>query len=111
MADVLRKARQAALSDSPEVGPGPHDPRGLALAARGILVRTTLAVIMHSLPSSVPTLVVVGSDDRAFLGPTDYMAAKIPGARRVLIPDCGHAPNIDNPSRLQRRGDDIPDSR
>src|SRR4029453_12327013 len=29
----------AALSTSPEVGPGPHDPVGLALAARGILTQ------------------------------------------------------------------------
>jgi pimeloyl-ACP methyl ester carboxylesterase len=26
------------------------------------------------------------------------MAAKIPGAKKVVIRDSGHAPNIDNPS-------------
>jgi pimeloyl-ACP methyl ester carboxylesterase len=89
---------RAALPDSPEVGGGPHDPTGLALAARGILTQTGDEVI-DSLPTiSVPTLVLVGAEDKPFLGPTDYMAAKIPGATKVVIPDAGHAPNIDNPS-------------
>jgi pimeloyl-ACP methyl ester carboxylesterase len=88
----------AALSGSPEVGTGPHDPIGLALAARGILAQSDDRVI-NSLPSvTVPTLVLVGSDDELFLGPTDYMAAKIPGATKVVIPNSGHASNIDNPS-------------
>ena len=29
--------------------------------------------------------------------PRDYMAAKIPGAKKVVIPDAGHAANIDQP--------------
>lgn len=28
---------------------------------------------------------------------SDYMAAKIPGARKVVIPNAGHAANIDQP--------------
>jgi pimeloyl-ACP methyl ester carboxylesterase len=87
----------AALSESPEVGSGPHNPVGLALAARGILAQHTSAVI-DSLPSvHVPTLVLVGSEDRLFLGAADYMATKIPGAVRLVIAHSGHAPNIDNP--------------
>lgn len=87
----------AALSDSPEVGPGPHDATGLALAARGILTQHDAAVI-DSLPTiSVPTLVLVGADDALFLGPARYMAAKIPGALLSVLAPGGHAPNIDNP--------------
>jgi pimeloyl-ACP methyl ester carboxylesterase len=87
----------AALSDSPEVGGGPHDAVGLARAARGILTQHTSAVI-DSLPSvTVPTLVLVGSEDRPFLGAADYMASKIPGATKTVIAHSGHAPNIDNP--------------
>jgi pimeloyl-ACP methyl ester carboxylesterase len=88
----------AALSSSPEVGPGPHDPIGLALAARGILAQSDDQVI-NSLPTiTVPTLVLVGSDDQPFLGSTDYMAAKIRGATKIVIPHAGHAANIDNPA-------------
>ncbi len=43
------------------------------------------------------SLVVVGADDTPFLAASDYMAAKIPGARKVVIPAAGHAVNIDQP--------------
>ena len=45
----------------------------------------------------MPALVVVGADDTPFLAASDYMAAKIPGAAKVVIPAAGHAVNIDQP--------------
>ena len=45
----------------------------------------------------MPSLVVVGADDTPFLAASDYMAAKIPGAQKVVIPAAGHAVNIDQP--------------
>ena len=72
-------------------------PRGLALAARGILTQQDARVI-DSLPSiAVPVLVLVGARDEAFLGAADYATAKIPGARQAVIPDAGHMCNIDQP--------------
>jgi pimeloyl-ACP methyl ester carboxylesterase len=41
--------------------------------------------------------VIVGADDTPFLGAADYMAAKIPQARKVVIPAAGHAPNVSQP--------------
>ncbi|MFB9264733.1 alpha/beta fold hydrolase [Bradyrhizobium erythrophlei] len=71
--------------------------KGLALAARGMLAQRDARVI-ESLPDiRVPSLVVVGADDTPFLAPSDYMAAKIPGARKVIVPNAGHAVNIDQP--------------
>ena len=53
---------------------------------------------IESLPDiKVPSLVVVGADDTPFLAASDYMAAKIPGAQKVVIPAAGHAVNIDQP--------------
>jgi pimeloyl-ACP methyl ester carboxylesterase len=46
----------------------------------------------------VPTLVLVGADDSGFLAAADYMAATIPGAEKVVVPDAGHAANIDQPA-------------
>jgi hypothetical protein len=40
---------------------------------------------------------VVGADDAPFLAASDYMAARIPGAKKVVIPAAGHAVNIDQP--------------
>jgi len=70
---------------------------GLAKAARGMLTQKDARVI-SSLPTiGVPSIVVVGANDTPFLAASDYMAAKIPGARKVVIPDAGHAANIDQP--------------
>ena len=74
-----------------------RDARGLALAARGMLTQRD-ASVMEILPEiAVPSLIVVGADDTPFLAASDYMAAKIPGAKKVVIPSAGHAVNIDQP--------------
>jgi pimeloyl-ACP methyl ester carboxylesterase len=74
-----------------------RDAAGLAHAARGMLTQRDARVI-ELLPNiKVPSLVVVGADDAPFLAASDYMAAKIPGAKKVVIPAAGHAVNIDQP--------------
>jgi pimeloyl-ACP methyl ester carboxylesterase len=85
------------------VATAPHQSAsGLARAARGILVQHD-ARVMESLASiSVPTLVVVGAQDTPFLGATDYMATKIPGATKVVLDDAGHAANVDQPEAFNQ---------
>jgi len=74
-----------------------RDASGLARAARGMLTQRDAGVI-ETLPHiNVPSLVVVGANDTPFLAASDYMAAKIPGAKKVVIPAAGHAANIDQP--------------
>lgn len=45
----------------------------------------------------MPTLVIVGAQDRAFLGVSTRMAEVIPDARLVVVPDAGHSPQFENP--------------
>ena len=74
-----------------------RDATGLARAARGMLTQNNARVI-ESLPGiKVPAIVIVGEKDTPFLAASDYMAAKIPGAQKAVIPNAGHAANIDNP--------------
>ena len=82
-----------------ETRTAPHrNAEGLAKAARGMLTQVDARVI-ESLPNiNVPSLVVVGADDAPFIAASDYMAAKIPGAKKVVIPNAGHASNIDQPA-------------
>jgi pimeloyl-ACP methyl ester carboxylesterase len=50
---------------------------------------------------SVPTLVVWGGNDE--LVPLEQgraYAAGIPGAKFVMVPDCGHAPSIEKPDEF-----------
>ena len=75
---------------------------GLAKAGRGMLTQRD-AGVMNSLASvAVPSLVVVGANDTPFLAASDYMAAKSPGAKKVVIPHAGHAANIDQPQAFNR---------
>jgi pimeloyl-ACP methyl ester carboxylesterase len=70
---------------------------GLAKAARGMLTQHT-SQVMESLPQiAVPSLIIVGADDTPFLAAADYMAAKIAGAKKVVIANAGHAANLDQP--------------
>jgi len=41
---------------------------------------------------------VVGAEDAPFIAASDYMAAKIPGAKKAIIANAGHASNIDQPA-------------
>ncbi|HEX4183144.1 MAG TPA: alpha/beta fold hydrolase [Caulobacteraceae bacterium] len=93
--------RQAEAS--PEVRMSQHrNAEGLARAARGMLTQRDAEVI-NSLPTiAVPAIVVVGADDKPFLNAADYMAAKIPGAKKVVIPNAGHSANIDQPEAFSR---------
>ena len=98
-AENLEEKGLAALGGSAEVRIAQHrSADGLAKAARGMLTQVDSRII-ESLPNiTVPTLVLAGANDTPFLGATDYMAAKVPGATKVIIPDAGHASNIDQPA-------------
>jgi pimeloyl-ACP methyl ester carboxylesterase len=104
-ANAIRRAERLeadGLGDlsnaSAEVRQARHrDATGLARAARGMLTQRNARVI-ESLPGiAVPSIVIVGANDTPFLAASDYMAAKIPGARKVVIADAGHSANIDQP--------------
>lgn len=59
--------------------------------------------VIESLPDvDVPALVVVGSEDTLFLRAADYMAAKIPNARKLVIEGAGHNANQDAPEVFNR---------
>lgn len=107
-AQELEEKGLAALRGGDETRLGRHrSARGLAGAARGMLTQQTSDLI-DSLPDiAVPTLVLVGSEDRHFLAAADYMAGKIPGARKIVIPGAGHASNLDQPEAFNRAVDDF----
>jgi pimeloyl-ACP methyl ester carboxylesterase len=71
--------------------------KGLALAARGMLTQRDAGVITSLPDIKVPSIVIVGSEDKPFLAASDYMTAKIPGAKKAVIEGAGHAANIDKP--------------
>jgi pimeloyl-ACP methyl ester carboxylesterase len=95
----LEEGGLASLSGGDEVRQSMHrSAEGLAKAARGMLAQFDSRVIESLESIKVPTLVLVGANDEAFLNATDYMANKIPGAKKVVIPEAGHAANLHQPA-------------
>lgn len=105
MAAAFERKGLAALGAGDEVRAATHlDTTGLGLAraARGILAQKDGRVV-ESLPKiAVPTLVLVGEKDDAFLAGSRYMAEKIPGAELAVIPGAGHSPNLSKPEEFHR---------
>lgn len=99
MAHAYEKNGLAAAGASAEVTLAHHrSAQGLAHSARGMLAQKDGRVI-ESLPAiKVPTLVIVGENDQQFRPSADYMAAKIPGAEKIILQRAGHAANIDEPA-------------
>ena len=93
----------AALGSSDEVRSSRHrNALGLAGAARGMLAQVDARIINPLDSIAVPTLVLVGANDTNFLAATDYMAGKIRGAQKVVLPDAGHAANLHQPAAFNR---------
>ncbi|MEZ4279886.1 MAG: alpha/beta hydrolase [Myxococcota bacterium] len=53
-------------------------------------------------PDRGPALVLVGEHDQPFLRAGEVMAAKLPWARHVVVPDAGHIVNIEQAERFDR---------
>ena len=107
-ADELESRGFAALGASDEVRMSQHrSPSGLAGAARGMLTQRDDSVIQSLETIRGPTLVLVGANDTNFLAATDYVAAKISGATKVVIPEAGHAANLHQPAAFNRAVDDF----
>ena len=89
--DVLKKA-------SAEVSGARHrSANALAHASRGMLAQKDSSVMDTIAEIDVPTLVLIGSEDKPFIGSIQYMAKKIPGAELVVIEGAGHAASIEKP--------------
>lgn len=102
-AEALEQRGLDALGGSEEVRVSTHrSAAGLARAARGMLAQFDNRVIQSLFGIEKPTLVLVGENDEPFLGSTDYIHNKIAGSTKVVIPNAGHAANIDNPADFNR---------
>jgi pimeloyl-ACP methyl ester carboxylesterase len=74
-------------------------PAAIAAAQRGMAARPDMTVLLQLI--RVPTLVIVGEHDA--LSPPEEMqsiAAAIPAAQCVVIPDAGHMTTMENPAAV-----------
>jgi pimeloyl-ACP methyl ester carboxylesterase len=77
-----------------------HPPHALAAILRGVLaVQAEPEALAGELSTlAIPTLLVAGGADPGSLASTDALAAALPAARRVVIPDAGHVVNLAAPA-------------
>jgi 3-oxoadipate enol-lactonase len=52
---------------------------------------------LRQLPASLPFLVIVGEQDKAFVEPSQRMAAAVGHGRLEVIAEAGHIPQFENP--------------
>ena len=92
--EILKRA-------GPDVATARHSSAlGLAHAGRRRLAQFDSRVMDAINEITAPTLVVVGSEDKAFRRSSEYMAKKIPGARLEVIEGAGHAANMQKPDEF-----------
>ena len=57
---------------------------------------------LHEL--AMPALLVIGENDLPHLQQAaDYMAARLPHARKLVLPNAGHLPNMEHPALFESR--------
>jgi pimeloyl-ACP methyl ester carboxylesterase len=71
-------------------------PASYARQINAVLVRDDLRPVLPRI--AVPTIVVIGAEDRVTPRPlSDALVAGIVGARLIVIPECGHLPPLEKP--------------
>lgn len=77
-----------------------HAPVGQALTMLGVQRnRPTIYDAEPSLPGlDVPTLIVIGDEDEGCVDPAVFLKRRIPSAGLLVLPQSGHAVNLEEPS-------------
>ena len=73
--------------------------RGIARAVRGVALRKPVYDELDRI--SVPTLVIVGADDKPTpVAKAQRIADRVPGARLEIVPNCGHSSTVEQPAAV-----------
>ena len=77
-----------------------HPPHGLVHTLRGVLAKQpSVEELIHRLDAlAMPALVIVGDRDRGSLEPSRALAAALPSAQLIVVPDAGHVVNLEQPA-------------
>ncbi|MDO8532666.1 MAG: alpha/beta fold hydrolase [Dehalococcoidia bacterium] len=108
--DILETGGMAAFADSKYAPPESYTPRDVLLTFDPVgcanvvrrVMSNPLGVIETLDGVAVPTLVLCGERDTAFLAAADYMHEHIKGSEKAIIPDAGHAANVDQPEAFNK---------
>ena len=71
-----------------------HVVRGMAGVERGVMAHPSF---VDATAIQVPTLVIVGENDKNYLASADYFASKLPNGRKVVVEGAGHPAALERP--------------
>lgn len=95
--DVDARARQVAFDMARRVTE--HELKGIGTHVRKQAAMPAARRLRELL---MPALIVIGENDLPYLKlAADFMAASIPNAAKVVIPNAGHLPNMEHPALFQ----------
>ena len=77
-----------------------HNARGSAYTFRGVqLKRPTIDQLIPQMNAcQVPTLIMIGDEDDPCVEPSIMMKRHIPRSGLAVLPQCGHAINLEEPA-------------
>ena len=93
--DEQRLAKELRVGARPLGEIGRHYVRGIANVERGVMAHPSFT---DATKISVPTLVIVGENDKGYLASADYFASKLPDGRKVVVADAGHPAMLEQPA-------------
>ncbi|HXZ86420.1 MAG TPA: alpha/beta hydrolase, partial [Myxococcota bacterium] len=100
-AEILGRDPDSPAAQTARAGVLRSDPAALARFARGVAApQPDLTGRLGEI--RVPALVLCGAEDPAFHAAGELLEARLPRARRVLVPGAGHALPLDAPAALLR---------
>ena len=81
-----------------------HSVKGSALTIRGVILkRPSISELEPELRKlTVPTLIMIGDEDDMCLDPALIMKQHIPGSGLLILPQAGHAINLEEPDIFNR---------
>ena len=81
-----------------------HNARGSAYTFRGVQLRrpTIDQLIPQMNQCQVPTLIMIGDEDDPCVEPSIMMKREIPRSGLAVLPQCGHAINLEEPELFNR---------
>jgi 3-oxoadipate enol-lactonase len=78
-----------------------HPPHGIVHTLRALARQPPLEALVPGLRAVVqPALVIAGARDRMSLAPSRALAAALPAATLVEVPDAGHVVNLQKPAEF-----------
>ena len=93
-----RVSAKELRTGAPQLGElSQHVVRGITSVERGVMAHPSFT---DATKIDVPTLAIVGENDKQYLASAEYFEAKLPQGKKVVITDAGHPAALEQPEKV-----------